>query len=537
MLASKNQIRETVIRLINNCGRSPYLFVGSGFSRRYMGTDNWEGLLRSICMELWEDEFRLDSYLAQVKTGSKNIELPAVASMIEKDLRVAVFNDAKLATFRDKHAADIRARKSLLKIFAAQRLKMFSASNLLEELEILKSAGQRKVSGVITTNYDNLLESVFPGFHVFVGQDDLLFHKTYELGEIYKIHGSMDNPETMILNEADYEKLTRTQEYLAAKLLTIFMEYPIIFIGYSLSDPDIQAILQSIAHCLGPNHIAALRDRFIFICRGENGISSHSITYPSIGDIEMTKITVNDFGIVYEAIAQSECSFSPKVLRELRRNIYEMVEGSNPNGRLIVDAGFSDLDNIPENASCVLGVGVPNSSAGYGYMIKAEHLYLDVILDDQHLSPKLVVEEYLPNLLRSNSGGLPMFKYLSAYSGDAFDPRVAQEIEEKDCLDAFLNKALIQTKRSYGDRCPEKSVSAVIHTEGEEHAYKKLVLLEEDEIDISELRQYLSKLIKPNPKILSSNSELKRLIRIYDFLKYKKASNTSANSGNSTCHL
>ena len=39
------------------------------------------------------------------------------------------------------------------------------------------------------------------------------------------------------LREADYAKLAETQDYLAAKLLTIFMEYPIIFIGYSLNDP------------------------------------------------------------------------------------------------------------------------------------------------------------------------------------------------------------------------------------------------------------------------------------------------------------
>lgn len=85
-----------------------------------------------------------------------------------------------------------------------------------------------------------LLESLFPEFKVFVGQDDLVFHRTFEMGEIYKIHGSMDNPESMVLEEADYVKLAETQDYLAAKLLTIFMEYPIIFIGYSLNDPDIK---------------------------------------------------------------------------------------------------------------------------------------------------------------------------------------------------------------------------------------------------------------------------------------------------------
>ncbi len=62
---AKDVIKETVTRLINRAGRSPYLFVGSGFSRRYMGTDDWEGLLRHLCSRLSDDPFRFDAYLAR----------------------------------------------------------------------------------------------------------------------------------------------------------------------------------------------------------------------------------------------------------------------------------------------------------------------------------------------------------------------------------------------------------------------------------------------------------------------------------------
>ena len=39
--------------------------------------------------------------------------------------------------------------------------------------------------------------------------------------------------------QADYQKFHDKGKYLAAKLMTIFMEYPIIFMGYSLPSDDI----------------------------------------------------------------------------------------------------------------------------------------------------------------------------------------------------------------------------------------------------------------------------------------------------------
>lgn len=48
---------------------------------------------------------------------------------------------------------------------------------------------------------------------------------------------------------------------------------------------------------------------------------------------------------------------------------------------------------------------------------------------------------------------------------------------------------------------------------------------------MNDLLAYLRKLIAEDRKVINGNTELKRLIRIYDFLKYKKAFDKSANSG------
>jgi hypothetical protein len=61
--------------------------------------------------------------------------------------------------------------------------------------------------------------------------------------------------------------------------------------------------------------------------------------------------------------------------------------------------------------------------------------------------------------------------------------------------------------------------------------------LEEDEIIVEDLKEYLSQFLKKGKSpeaVIKGNSELKRLIRIYDFVKYhsKMPLTTSSNSAN-----
>jgi hypothetical protein len=132
------------------------------------------------------------------------------------------------------------------------------------EIEALKNV---VIEGIITTNWDTLLEQVFPDqFQKYIGQKELLFSTTQEVGEIYKIHGCCTDPDSLVLTDSDYRNFHKNNPYLAAKLLTIFIEHPVIFIGYSMSDENIQEILTSIT-CLSREHLDKLQDRLIFLQR------------------------------------------------------------------------------------------------------------------------------------------------------------------------------------------------------------------------------------------------------------------------------
>ncbi|MDT1838087.1 SIR2 family protein, partial [Acinetobacter baumannii] len=82
-------------------------------------------------------------------------------------------------------------------------------------------------------------------------QKELLFSNPQQIAEIYKIHGCASKPESLVLTNEDYIDFNARNPYLAAKLITLFVEHPIIFIGYRLSDPNIQGILRAIASCIG----------------------------------------------------------------------------------------------------------------------------------------------------------------------------------------------------------------------------------------------------------------------------------------------
>ncbi len=183
----------------------------------------------------------------------------------------------------------------------------------------------------------------------------------------------------------------------------------------------------------------------------------------------------------------------------------------------IVAVGFENLDDVSKIKQFVLGVGV----AKIGHIIK-EQLYEDIVFDNQYFNPDLVVEEYLPELLKNNSGGLPMYKYLRNYSKVIFE-RVKENVLNHGTVDSFLNKQLRIQKANYRKSVRELSVKGIIEAETMDMAYKKLVFLEKGEIQIEELREYLQKYIKKyTPSCLKNNSELKRLIRIYDLVKYKQ---------------
>lgn len=238
-----NQIKR-LKKYISDLNVRPILFVGSGFSQRYINTPNWEGLLNYLINENTMINKPLQYYIQKF-----NGDLSEVATELVKFYYEYAWENTK--EFPNK-LYESKDKNIYLKYKVAKYLEELSydfknskkiSRSLSEEINILKTLSPHSI---ITTNYDNLLEEIFPDYEVINGQQIIKEKKATDIGHILKIHGSIDNPSSLVISKKDYEEFNSKQIYLIAKLFTYFVEHPIIFIGYSLNDSNIKSILGNV---------------------------------------------------------------------------------------------------------------------------------------------------------------------------------------------------------------------------------------------------------------------------------------------------
>lgn len=272
----------TIQDIVSHFNTIPFLFVGSGITRRYYNLPDWKGLLTEFSARVNSDRFAYRAYESKAQQlGSPQGVLPKIATLIQQDFDAKWYNTPTMRTNESFVLNAVERGCSPFKAEIAWYLKEQSVvlPEYKEEIQKLKNISKKNLAGVITTNYDFFFEKLFDDYTPYVGQDQLVFSAIQGIAEIYKIHGSVSLPETLVINERDYEVFNDKSKYLAAKLMTIFMEYPIIYIGYSLTDQDIQKILNDILLCLPKDKADRLQERFRFLYKGI--IIKHNKTEPT----------------------------------------------------------------------------------------------------------------------------------------------------------------------------------------------------------------------------------------------------------------
>ena len=389
-----------------NSERAPFLFLGSGFTRHYFNTPDWVKLL----------EMFSPCHINQYKSNGIT-EYPSIASAIAKDLNEQFWNLPDEDDFKSHNQQYVDTPSSVLKIKIAnyfkEQIQNTDTAEYQDELDLLRKSA---IDGIITTNWDTFAETLFPDFKTYVGQQEFLSSFTYNIGEIFKIHGCISKPSSIVLTEDDYENFNKRNVCLAAKLLTIFIEHPIIFIGYSVSDSNIQEILTTINDCIDPSISNSIQNRIFFVEWTERNddkfeIFPFSIALKDGKTFPITRIITHTYKPIFECLSSFERKMPTSELRKYQDLFYQIVQSQKPEKQIYVLQGKPD--SINKDPQFVFGFGAIKiaqlSERGYTGITDID-IYKDVLQDTSSYDAHKILKESMPKVQATT---LPVYKYLS----------------------------------------------------------------------------------------------------------------------------
>lgn len=159
----KMNIEQDLTALLEKKTSAPFLFLGSGFSKRYIELESWEGLLSKFCKGLKNYSYYKGKFNGCIEESARHL----AEDFFE---HWWVNNDYQVSR---SHNPELPFKDSPLRYEIANYLKSktenipLDSLVLYEELELLKDC---EIDGVITTNWDLLIEKIFPQYEVYKGQ-------------------------------------------------------------------------------------------------------------------------------------------------------------------------------------------------------------------------------------------------------------------------------------------------------------------------------------------------------------------------------
>lgn len=513
--------------IVEKFNTTPFLFLGSGMTRRYYDLPDWKGLLEHFAREIKNDDYAYSAYENKASKYDNPVGvLPKVAELIQTDYDAKWFDDESIRTLDDDFLKKVKNGVSPFKAEVATYIKKNSVivDKYKKEIEMLSKLSEKNIAGVITTNYDDFVESNFIGYTKFVGQKQLIFSSIQGVAEIFKIHGSIEEPDSLVINEQDYLEFDKKSAYLAAKLMTIFMEYPIIFMGYSISDTNIQKIIKSIIECLATKQIEILADRFIFVEYQPEKVGIEVSPYTiMVGDkpLLMKRVVVEDFKLIYKALEGKKSKLPVRILRRFKQELYDFTVTNMPTASMRV---ASIEDERVRDEELVMAIGRYSDFGLRGlHGLKANEWYRNIIVGDIEFSADDLLKYAFDDLIKQNSGRLPVNKYLSEAIGEY---PACKALAKKQNFDYIISQTIKDHRGILGDY---KSVKQIWENEKEslEKSTRLIAHLVEENIDVNELGAVLKEIFENDINALQNSSpairtNIRRLIMIYDYLKWGK---------------
>ena len=493
---------------ISGYSNHPVLFIGSGFSFRYLKKSfTWNALLSRVCEDLWGNDEQYLDIKASCTRPDGYCSMEEVASQIEKRFNKALEEDrdGRFKSINDIFYDQMRLGNTLsrFKIYISQIVQDIDIKEeMIDELNELKKA-RKNIGSIITTNYDKLIETIFD-FNPLVGNDILLSNP---YGSIYKIHGCVGDISKIIITTEDYKSFDERYDLIRAQMLSIFIHNPIIFIGYSINDENIKKVLKTIFSYIPANTPEAEKVRRNFLLvdyeRGSNNlqITDHDIVVGS-SNIRINRLKTDDFTSLYKELANIVLPISAMDVRKVQSIVKEIYAGGN------IKVMITESLDETRNSDRILAIGSPKTIS-YQYMTTDEMMvnYFTIIEEANSALLALIDKQRI-----AESQYFPIFGFYSICNTIKSAEKL-KEIQIQNVTE-FLSSKCSAHKNSH------TTIQEILSDSKIAISYKHksiMYALQHNHILLDDVEIYLKTL----PIEQRKSSDYRRLLCLYDMKKYQ----------------
>lgn len=111
---------------------------------------------------------------------------------------------------------------------------------------------------LFTTNFDELIEAAYREaalpLRVSITEEQFRAHRAgREAPHLVKLHGSIDQPDTIVLTRSDYATARRDRQKMLSLLRHEMSDAAFLFVGFSLSDPNFNLLHDDVRLLYGAN--------------------------------------------------------------------------------------------------------------------------------------------------------------------------------------------------------------------------------------------------------------------------------------------
>lgn len=174
-----------------------------------------------------------------------------------------------------------------------------------------------KLTYIITTNYDTLIEDEIKNLQIVSKDEDLPYTNSNRM--LIKMHGDFEN-KNIVLKKSDYDNYEKNFQLISTLVKGLFTINTVLFIGYSYSDTNVQQIMNWIKEILKE------KTRKAFLVEFTNEDNKEEENGEQINKISLKLLNDNNDEVLYESKKERFNNNYEKTLTKFLSNIYNEKE-------------------------------------------------------------------------------------------------------------------------------------------------------------------------------------------------------------------